>query len=71
MPGEQSKMKKQKRRADDCGMMREETSKRDKEFTEAFRAGVICALLVLVNDGQESLACEVLKACDDKTIEVN
>jgi hypothetical protein len=43
-------------------------SKQDKEFQEAFYAGVICALLVIINDGQDSLAFEILKGCDHRVV---
>ncbi len=37
-------------------------------FEAGINLGIIYALLVLVNDGQESLAWEILKGCDDKAI---
>ncbi len=62
------KTKEQGRDADGDGGRREGMRERDKEFTETFYAGVICALLSLVNNDQESLACEILKGCDDKAV---
>ena len=44
-------------------------NKKDKESIEAFYGGIICALLVVVNDGYESIAREILDCCgDEKTI---
>ena len=44
-------------------------SKKDKEGVEAFYVGVICALIVVVDSGYESIAREVLDCCaDDKII---
>jgi hypothetical protein len=51
-----------------CGGGEVSKRKRDEECAEAFYVGVICALLVVVSAGEETLAREILASCDDGTI---
>lgn len=37
-------------------------------FEEGMHAGIIYALIVLLHDGQETIAWEILRGCDDKAI---